>query len=184
MNKSLLVAVSVIAILALGAYSYFSGKEYVVRMSEAEIREKLGEKLPLTKSYFLIIQITLQNPRVFLEDGAKRVSAGVDVLLNITVDKNPKPLGGTVDVSGGVSYKADKGEFFLTTPEIESLEIQGIPDKYLTKVNQALTKALSKYYEENPIYTLRSTDAKQAVARMVLKDVVIENKELVITLGI
>ncbi len=43
---------------------------------------------------------------------------------------------------------------------------------------------MAKYYEENPIYTLRVTDAKQAAARMVLKDVIIENKELVVTLGI
>jgi hypothetical protein len=31
---------------------------------------------------------------------------------------------------------------------------------------------------------LRATDLKKAAARMVLKDVVVENKELVVTLGI
>ncbi|MDH3974548.1 MAG: DUF1439 domain-containing protein [Deltaproteobacteria bacterium] len=153
-------------------------------MSESDIREKLDKKLPLTKSYFFIIQITLQNPRILLENGTKRVNAGLDVLLNIKIDKNPKPLGGSVDVSGGVRYLAEKGEFYLTDPVIESLGVQGIPDKYMQKVNKALTKALAKYYDENPIYTLNLGDGKQAVARMVLKDVVVENKELVVTLGI
>jgi hypothetical protein len=184
MNKSILAAVAIVAILMASTYFYFSGKEYVVRMSESEIREKLDEKLPLTKSYFLIIHITLKNPRVLLENGTKRVNAGLDVLLNITIGKNTKPLGGTIDVSGGVRYLAENGEFFLTNPVIENLGVQGIPDKYLLKVNKALTQALAKYYEENPIYTLRATDVKKAAARMVLKDVVVENKELVVTLGI
>ena len=170
--------------LLVSTYFYFSGKEYVVRITETEIKEKLDEKLPLTKSFLFIIQITLKNPRVLLENGSKRISAGLDVLLNITVNKNPKPLGGTVDVSGGVQYLADKGELFLTNPVIENFVIQGIPDKHLYKVNKALTTALAKYYKENPIYTLRATDVKQAAARMVLKDVIVENKELVVTLGI
>jgi hypothetical protein len=184
MSKKILAAVVTFAILIAGTYFYFSGKEYVVHMSESEIREKLDEKLPITKSYFLIIQLTLKNPRVLLEDGKKRVNAGLDVLFNITIGKNPKPLGGTVDVSGGVRYLAEKGEFYLTNPVIENLTVQGIPDKYLLKVNKALSQALAKYYEENPIYTLRATDVKKAAARMVLKDVVVENRELVMTLGI
>ncbi len=143
MNKWALSAVAIVIMLLAGTYFYFSGKEYVVRITETEIREKLDEKLPLTKSYLFIIQITLQNPRVLLENGSKRINAGLDVLLNITVNKNPKPLGGTVDVSGGVRYLADKGEFFLTNPAIENFGIQGIPDKYLSKGNKALTKALA-----------------------------------------
>jgi hypothetical protein len=184
MNKPVLSVVSLVILLVVGAYFYFSGKEYVVRITESEIREKLSEKLPLTKSYFFFIQITLKNPRIRLENGSDRINAGLDVLLNINLNKNPKPLGGTVDVSGGVRYLADKGEFFLTNPVIENLGIQGIPEKHITKVTQALTMALAKYYDENPIYTLRSTDAKQAVTRMILKNVIVENKELVVTLGI
>lgn len=183
MNKKVLVVVTIVVMLMAGMYFYFSGKEYTVRISESEIREKLDEKLPITKSYFFIIQITLENPRILLENGTKRVNVGLDLLLNITVGKNPKPLDGTVDVSGGVKYENEKGEFFLTNPVIENLGIQGIPDQYLSKVNSALTKALAKYYQDNPIYTLRLTDGKQAAIHMILKDVVIENKELVITLG-
>jgi hypothetical protein len=85
MNKRILAAVAIVAILMAGTYFYFSGKEYVVRMSESEIKDKLEEKLPITKSNFLIIQITLKNPRVLLENGTKRVNADLDVLLNITI---------------------------------------------------------------------------------------------------
>jgi len=184
MNKLAIAAVIVILAIVAGTYFYFSGKEYVVRITEPDIKQKLNEKLPLTKSYLFIIQVTLANPRVHLKDGTNRVNAGLDVILNVTIGKNPKPLGGTVDASGGISYVPEKGELYLTDPIIENLEIQGIPTKYMDKVNKALTKALAEYYRDNPVYTLRSTDAKQAAARMVLKNVIVENRELVVTLGI
>jgi hypothetical protein len=80
MNKPVLSVVSLVILLVVGAYFYFSGKEYVVRITESEIREKLSEKLPLTKSYFFFIQITLKNPRIRLENGSDRINAGLDVL--------------------------------------------------------------------------------------------------------
>ena len=72
----------------------------------------------------------------------------------------------------------------LTDPVIERMSVQGISQEYLEKANSALTKALADYYSKHPIYTLSTLDAKQTAARMVLKNVVVENRELVITLGI
>lgn len=184
MKKVAIVAVVVLITLLAGTYYYFFGKEYVVRLSESDIQSKLEEKLPLTKTYLFIIQVTLNNPRVHLENGSRKVGAGLDVVFNITLNKNSKPIGGTVDVSGGVLYLAENGQFFLTDLVIESLTVQGIAPKYTDKANKALTKALAEYYKNNPIYTLRVSDAKQAIAKMVLKGVIVENQELVVTLGI
>ena len=182
--SKLLAAITAVTVFAVIAYFYFSGKEFVIRVPESKIQEKLQEKLPLTKTYLFVVQVTLDNPRVQLVNGTKRVSAGLDVIFNITLNKNPKPMGGTVDVSGGILYSAENGQFFLKNPVIEKLEVQGIPQIYTDKVNKALTKALADYYEKHPIYTLSATDAKQAAARMVLKNVIIENQELVVILGI
>lgn len=183
MKKVAIIATVVVALL-VGAYYYFAVKEYVVRISESNIQGKLEKKLLLTKTYFFIIEITLNNPRVHLENGSNRVAAGLDVEFNIKINNNSKPLGGKVDASEGVLHLSDKGQFFLTDPLIEDLTVQGIAPDYTDKANKALTKALTEYYKKNPIYTLRVTDAKQMAARMVLKDVIIENKELLVTLGI
>jgi hypothetical protein len=184
-RKTAVVITAAVSIaLAVGAYLYFSGKEYVIRISESDIQRKLEEKLPLTKTYLLIFQVTLENPRVRLENGSRRVRAGLDVIFNITLDNNPKPLGGTVDVSGGIRYLAEKGQLFLTDPVVEGLAVQGIPRQHTDRANMALTKALAEFYEKHPIYTLHAADAKQAAARMILKDVAVENSELVVTLGI
>jgi len=175
--------VIVFAVVA-GTLYYFSGKEYVFRFTENQLQEKLDTKLPLTKSYFIIFQVTLDHPRITLINGSKRVNAGLDIILNIRLNNEKRPLGGSLDVSGGVIYLPDKGQFFLTDPLIENLSIQGIPENFTEKANIVLTKALAEFYTAHPIYTLRRTDVKRAVAKLVLKDVVIEKNELVATLGI
>lgn len=184
------ISITILALILLiitaigGLFFYYSGKEYVFRFSESQIQEKLNTKLPLTKTYLLIFQLTLDNPRVNLTNNSKRVGAGLDVILNIKIGNETKPLGGAIDISGGVTYLPDQGKFFLTDPIVERVAIQGIPEKYSGKVNLILTKALAEYYADHPIYSLRATDIKQAAAKLLLKNVVVEDHELVVTLGI
>ena len=184
MNKTGIAVIVLLAAVVMAVFYYFSGQEYVFRFTQAQLQEKLNTKLPQTKTYLLIFQVTLDQPRVALTNGSKRVGAGLDILLNLQVGNATKPLGGSVDVSGGIRYTAATGEFYLDDPVIERLRVQGIPELYATRVNTALTKALAEYYQEHPIYSLKATDTKQAAARLVLKDVRVENQELVVTIGI
>ena len=140
--------------------------------------------MPFTNTYLLIFKITLDNPRVTLPESSSRVEAGLDVSLNIRIGDEPKSLGGSIDASGTPAYVPEEGAFYLTDPVIEDLAVQGVPDEHAAKVNDVLTKALAAYYAERPIYTLKETDIKQSIARLVLKRVIVENGELVITLGI
>ena len=179
----LILILSIITAIG-GLFFYYSEKEYIFRFSESQIQEKLSTKLPLTKTYLLIFRVTLNNPRVNLTNNSKRIGAGLDVSLNIKIGNETKPLGGTIDISGGVKYLPERGEFFLTDPIVEHIAIQGIPENYSEKVNLILTKVLAEYYADHPIYSLRATDIKQAVAKLILKNTVIENHELVVTLGL
>ncbi len=94
MKKIVISIITILLILVLGLYFYFSGKEYVFSFSESQIHEKLATKLPLNKKYLIIFEVTLDNPRVTLTNGSDRVAAGLDVILNIWINKNPIPLGG------------------------------------------------------------------------------------------
>jgi Protein of unknown function (DUF1439) len=184
MKKIVGIIVFLLVVSLVGAYFYFSGKEYIIRIPEKDIQVKMNEKLPITKSYFLIFQVTLENPRVMLEEGSNRVNAGLDTILNITVENQPKPLGGSLDISGNIKYVDESGEFYLVDPVIEKFNIQGIPEIYTDKANSVITKALSEFYAKHPVYTLSALNAKESAAKMVLKKIIIENKELVVTLGI
>ena len=184
MKKTMITSIIIFAVLAISAYFYFSGKEYTIKITEAQLKDTLGKKLPFTKNYFFIFEVTLDNPRISLVEGRDKIDMGLDVILNIKIDKNPKPLGGTIDVSSGIRYEPEKGQFFITDPAVENLKIQGIPEKYMDKANKAFSKALAGYYATHPVYTLKTKDMKQAAVKLVLKSVYIYNKELVIKLGI
>ena len=181
-KKRVIVIAAALALAAVaGLLLHFAGKEYVYRFSEAQLQQKLGERLPLTRRFLVFFEVTLSQPRLHLQDGADRVAMGIDVALGLG---NNGPLGGSIDVSGGVRYDGGLGAFFLTDPVIERVAVQGIPEKYAGKAREALTMALAAYYAERPIYTLNATDARQAAGRLVLRKVGIENRELVVTLGL
>jgi hypothetical protein len=184
MRRILIILTAALLVLAGWAYYYFSGRTYVYEFSETQIKEKLSQMLPMTRRYLFIFEVTLDNPRVKLIEGSDRVSAGLDIVLNIHVNDNPVPLGGTIDVSGSVAYDATRGAFFLTDPHVDGFKVQGVPEKYTARVSSIVTDALSDYYRERPVYTLSRKDMKQLAARLVLRDVRVKDKKLVATLGI
>lgn len=166
------------------AYIYFSDKEYVVTIPEQVIREKLDSKLPLKKTYLLIFDVTLDNPRVDLIAGSNRINTGLDIELNIKIDNHEKPLGGKVDASGDLRYAPSEGAFYLVNPVIENLLIQGLPENYSDKISKVFEKALKNFYSSRPIYTLKASDTKPAAARLILKTLQIQEEAVIVTLGI
>jgi hypothetical protein len=184
MSKTIIALIIVALISTVGVYVYLSGKDHVVRIPEKQLQEKLQENLPISKSYFFIFQVTLNNPRVTLKSGSSRVNAGLDATLNIKLANEEIPLSGSLDASGGIKYEPEKGQFYLTDPVVEKLSIQGIPEKYNSKATSVIENALTDYYATHPIYTLKEGDVKQVAAKLVLKSVLVEDKELMVVLGI
>ena len=178
------MALVLLVAAGIGAYAYLAEKRYVLTFSEEQIRQKLSGKLPLTKTYFFIIHVTLNNPRIELREGSHRINAGMDVILNISLLNERNSLGGSVDVSAQVTYRPETGEFFLADPLVERFSVHGIPEKLTSRVNEAMGKALNEYYAAHPIYTLKATDAKHAAARLLLKDVTVQGRAVVVTLGL
>ena len=89
-----------------------------------------------------------------------------------------------MDVSGGVRYAPDEGAFYLTNPQIENVQLQGIPARFANHANYALSLALSEFYRDRPIYRLSEADAKHAATKFVLRDVVVKDETLHVTLGL
>jgi hypothetical protein len=184
MNKILLCIAAAIAVVLVGLYFFLNGRDFVVTIPEETIREKLNEKLPLSKRYLFIFDVSLDNPRVDLDSENNRIVVGLDVVLNIIVNDNEKPLGGSVDVSGTIEYISEDGAFYLSEPIIERLLIEGLPEKYASKASIVVEKALTRFYSNRPVYTLNSSDVKQVTAKMILKDLVVKENSIVLTLGI
>jgi hypothetical protein len=184
MKKAGIAFVAALVLVALGAAFFLSGREFSIRIPEHELQQKLNARLPVTRTYFFLFQVALANPRIKLVNGSHRVAAGMDIVLNMQLGGEARPLGDSIDVSGDVKYDPARGEFFLAGPVIEHLAVQGIPPQHAQMAVSALGKALADYYAAHPIYALRPADTKHALAKLLLKRVTIENRELVVTVGI
>lgn len=184
MRRTIIVSLAAVALLLGGAYYFLYGRKFVYRLSQTELQDALSARLPIQRTYLFVIQVTLDHPRVVLVEGSDRVNAGLEIAVNVQLGESGVPLTGSVDASGGIRYEPSEGKFYLTSPMIERLSLQGIPEKYASRASTALSLALSEYYASHPIYTLNSFDAKQAAAKLTLKSVTVEHQQLVVTLGI
>ncbi len=202
MNRLILSLLAII-IICFAAFLYLSwGKEYVVTLTEEEILAKVAPRFPFKKTYFFLVQLEFTNPRLELEEGSDRIRMGVDVTTGINLDyketisrnggeeiethseKIKDPLSGTALISGNIRYDRDDGKFYLDHASVEKLAIVGIPALFASKVNEAANKAAAEFLKSHPIYQLKTSDVKQAITKLVLKNVVVKSKTVVITLGI
>lgn len=175
----------VLAVLFVGgAVGFFllQDRQYEIRLTEAQLLEQIDRKLPFTKSYLAVFDISLENPRITMPEDGKRVLAGLDIIADVRIGAG-KQIKGSADVSAGIRYAAEAGEFYLVDPNIEHLETQDIPLLYSTKADDAIRKTLAAFFRSQPVYTLKDSDAKQKSAKMVLQDVMVEEGVLVLTLG-
>ncbi|SDZ89566.1 DUF1439 domain-containing protein [Microbulbifer marinus] len=184
MARVIAVIAAALLALAVAAYLFYSGKEYTVKIPEAEIQQNLAKGLPVSKSYLTIFELTLDNPRVDLVEDSGRIVAGMDVALRIDATDDKRVFRGSVDISGLPHYVPATGEFHLQDLKIDRLSLEGLPDKQTERTRMVIEAALKEYYRRHPIYTLKATDIRQLAARLTLRRVSVEGDDLIIVLGI
>ena len=183
MNR-IVTGIILLAILGAAAFYVLKDRNYTIKITETQLRERIDDQLPFSEDYLLVFNVTFDNPRVDLLEGAERIAGGLDALVKVKVGSREIPVSSAVDVSGGVRYDATLGAFFLIDPVVENVQMQGLPDRFANGANAALSLALREFYEERPIYTLADDDFKQSTAKFILRDVVVKNEKLHVTLGL
>ena len=157
-----------------------------ITLNEEEINSILADSFPITESYDDVLTLTLENPRVVLEEGSDRMVVGVDasVVLNVPELEIGATLSGSADLETGIDYKPDTGEIILKEPSLTSLTIEGIPQKYTDIATDVANQIVSVTLDGYAIYKIEPEDFETAVASITLQGVKIENGVLVITLGL
>lgn len=180
------IASLLLALLLLGmaGYLFYSGKTYEVRISRDQIEQGLAEKMPIQKTYLYIFDLTLDNPRVALEQSNGLIKAGLDIRLKILGREEAREFNGSVDASGALKYVAGDGQFYLSGLVIDKLTIEGLDPQKTGKVRGILQTALGEYLAARPIYTLKGDEFKGVAAKLVLRDVKVSDDELLVTLGL
>ena len=184
MKRRVVTFLTVLALLVAGTFVYLKGKRYEIILTQQQIDSSLSERFPLTKKHLFIFILTYSNPQISLLEDNDKVQVGMDVSLAIRLNDETEDLGGGCTVTSNIRYDADTQSFYLDDAQIDRLEIQGVPAKYLDQVTQIASDAAKEFIESKPIYRLEAKDAKTIAAKMLLKEVEVTGQELHITLGI
>ena len=183
-HKILIIALAALLAVAVGVFLFLQGKRTEIYVTNAQLQQQLAERFPIERNIFLLLQWRLANPSLKFLPERQRVGLGLDLHLNLRVEGQKKDLGGRVEVETALRYDDTRGAFFLVDPIITKLAVRGIPEEHVMRVQENLRERLAEHFSQRPAYTLNRLDMKQGAARLVLRDVRIEQDEIIIVLGV
>jgi len=181
-NKAALTLTLVTAVCAGTLQCNITREGIVVELTPREIQEKLEDAFPITEKYLMVFELTLADPEVGLTEGSDRIGFGLSAITNVRVDG--EDVTGRAEMTAGLRYDSAKGALFLADPRVEALKLSMLPEKYENDVLAAANLAAKEFLKEHEIYSLDQADFKQAMAKLVLKDVVVSDGVLKMIFGL
>jgi Protein of unknown function (DUF1439) len=133
--------------------------ERTVTITEAQLQQKLQDKLLAPITVMRIFNVTLSQPVIRLDGQTERMTA----LLDATVS-NPlsRSVSGKATISGKLRFDAATQSVLLADARIDALNVDGLGGRYpelLTLLGQQLGADL---LNDLPLYTLKPDDLKVA----------------------
>ena len=184
MKKTAFVLLALIGVVAIATLVYFKGRRYEVVISQEMIDGALAERYPVSKRYLILLRITFSEPVATLLPDSNRVRVGMGAELDFKRGDQDQRVGGSVSVLTGIRYSSEQHQFFLDDPQIEKVELQGVPPEFADRVASGVLAISKEHLESLPIYTLRADDAKKSIARLLLKEFQVRDGAIYLTLGI
>ena len=177
--KQLIIGAA-LALFLLQACS--SGTLFRTRLefSSAEIEQRLQQKFPFKKKH-AFFTVTFSDPKVRLEQGAERMAlrCAVDAVL-----LGSQSYKGELELDGIIAYQKEKGEFYLADSTVRRFTLQGVSIKYQKQLEAVAGEMLEVALATHPIYTLKQGSFKHSLAKLVLKEVLIEDGKVVAIVGL
>lgn len=139
------------------------------------IQNAVEKKFPYNKNAILA-RLTLSEPVTYLED------TSIGMRLKYKGSFLEKEIKGDLDFNGSIRY--EKGKFFLENFEIVELTMDEKEFNSKGKLQKIIFNIIDNYFDCYPIYTLKQSDFKQNIAKMLLKDITVSGDSLCILIGI
>lgn len=139
------------------------------------IQETLTKKFPYEKNV-VVARTTLKDPEIYFQDSS------LGIRLNYWANFLEKEINGKIDLNGSIKYH--KGKFYLTNLDIVEFSMEEKSFSSGGKLSAIVSSVIKNYIDGFPIYTLKQSDFKQNLAKMLLKNITVQGDSLCITLGI
>jgi hypothetical protein len=143
-------------------------------IEQAELQARIAPRFPTHHCKFLIACLDLSNPVVVLTEGEDRIGLAVDAKVVL----GTRERTGRVGFSGRPRYVPADGQLFLDDLQITTLELAGLPEEYAALVKLRGPGMINAQLQAHPVYTIDTSTAKGALARLAVRDVKVVNGKL------
>jgi len=151
-----------------------------VNVTEAQIQQKLNEKLAVPIQLLKVFDVNLSNSIVKFDQSTGRMQTTLDTILNSPL--LDKSVAGKLSISGKLRFDAATQSIVLDEPQIDRFNVDGADSKQNEMINK-LTKTLgAEMLNGITLYTLKPDDLKYGGTTYSPKDIQITNKGLQLTL--
>lgn len=184
MKRAMILAGLAALLLAAATVWWLKGRSLEVRVTEPQLRAQLAERFPVERTVLLLLRWRLADPSLEFLPQRQRVAVGIDARLNLKLEGGRSDLGGRIELETGVRYDEARGALFLVDPVITRLVIDGLPERHAQRATDSVRELLAEIFSQKPVYTLDRTDLKQGSARLLLRELRIEDDAVVVRLGL
>lgn len=160
-----------------GCIKKFDGDGLTLKVQESELNN-FSQEFPIRQD-FVVANMELQKPHLFIKDGTNRLSANIN--LNISAIFIPNS-NGTLTFSGIPYFDKEKSAIYLKDIELDELKMTNLNiDKTILDTVVANTKPIvDNIFNTIPVYKINKSSFKGSF----VKDVKIEDSELLVTFGL
>jgi len=139
---------------------------------------KPSSKFPIQED-FLLANVEINQPNIFIKDGENRISAKLDINLS-TIFMNKST--GKFEISGVPYFKKENSSIYLNDITIEDIDFTDakIDKNILNSLTSNIKPILDSIFKKIPIYTIEKDSFKGSFVR----DVKVEDSELLVTFGL
>jgi hypothetical protein len=177
MPNNTLRLIALLSIL-LSACAGIGPKTYSI--SEQVLQEKLAKHIARPITLMKMVNITLSNPVLKLDEQTNRISAVLDTSMRSPLIE--KTLFGKMKITGKLEYAESEHAVMLAEPSIDSIDIDGVDSKHNAMVSNFAKALSSEILGGLPLYTLKPEELKTGNTEYLPQDFKIVGNQLKITL--
>ncbi|MBU4033207.1 MAG: DUF1439 domain-containing protein [Proteobacteria bacterium] len=154
--------------------------EVVVTLSSDEIQERVAPHFPLKKNW-LIVNVVLRDPKIFLPEGANHI--GINMLVEVNVPLL-KTIAGQIRATAVPRYDPKAKAFYLDQATVDRLELPGIIPELEGKARSAIESTARQELAKHPIYELKGRNLAEVPGAFTLQEVQVRDGKLRATFGL
>lgn len=175
-NTQLLLVLTFILLFS-GCIKKLDTNGLTLQIDESQLNNP-SEKFPMRKS-FVIANVEIKQPHIFIKENTNKITANANIQLAAVFF--PKTQG-ILQLSGTPYFNKEDSSIYLKDVEIEKLELinTNIDKAFSNALLSSFSPIVDEIFKTMPIYKIKKDSFKGSF----VKDMKIENSELLVTFGL